>query len=119
MGRQFSISLIGYHNNGARLCDHEVCPCHAGMGTKYLRACILTHDVRQISRVLILRVGSIGFCKEVGYILGRLVNGRPDDVTRWLIIELLDAFSKVSLSNADIARLKKWPQFTLLGKHRL
>jgi hypothetical protein len=46
---------------------------------------VFAHDPREIDRIVVSRVGSINSVKQFGDILRCLLEGRPDDMSWWLV----------------------------------
>jgi hypothetical protein len=68
-------------------------------------------------RVLIICPRTAIRREKISDVLGCHVNRWTDDMARWLVIQLLNALSKVGLDYADVTRLEKGPQLTLFGEH--
>src|ERR1700674_4971761 len=98
---QVRVSLVSADDDGARFRDGKIGTGHARLGLEEVWPGVLALALREIVDVAVLGVRAYGFGKNPGYIGSQLMDRGHDDVTRRLVIELLDALSQVGFHDLD------------------
>jgi hypothetical protein len=97
----------------------KLAPGHAGIRLEEIRPRVLALALGEIVDIGILRIGADRFRKHPGHVASQLVHGWHYDVTRRLVVELLDALAQIGLHDLDPAAFEKGPHLAFVGQHRL
>ena len=117
--REIGIPLVGCHHNGSRFRDDEIRPRHADSGLEKVWPGVFPHHAGEVANIFIVGIRSVLLRKQDGYVFGRLVNRRADDMAWRLIVQLLNTLTEVSLCDPDTSSLEERTQFTFLRQHGL
>src|SRR5580704_3798886 len=119
VGRQVGITLIGAYDEGPGLGDHEVRPRHARVSLEDQRPGRLTLRFCKVVDVAVAWVGAECLGEYLSHVGAQLVYGGNHDVTRVLVIELLDALPEIGLDYLYANGGHVVPEAALFGEHRL
>ena len=97
----------------------KLAPVMPASASKEIRPRVAAHGFRRGSARRIARLGADRSRKHSRDIAAQLVNRGNDDMTRRLVVELLDAFAQIGLDYLDAARLEERAHVAFVGQHRL
>src|SRR6516162_2271965 len=118
VGRKVGIAFICADDEAAVLGDRKIGTSHPGVGAEKIRSRVLPHGLGKVMHIVVARVRPDRPGKYRRNVAAQLMHCGDYNMTRWLVIELLDAFAKIGLDYLDSPRLQKRPHVTFVGQHR-
>ena len=89
------------------------------MGREDQRTIRLALRLCKVMHIAVLRIGANRLGEYLRYVRPEFMHGGHHDVTRVLVVELLDALSEIGLDHLYADRGHVLPEAALLGQHRL
>src|SRR4029450_13673776 len=103
VGAEVGIALVGADHEAAGLRNRKIRAGHAGLGTQKIRSRRPPLRLRKIMDVIVARLRPDRSHKDSGDVAPELVDRWHDNVTRRLVVELLDALAEIGLYYLDVA----------------